>query len=143
MVEQDSRAFASAIAGTTLIILLTLPAVIGIISHLRAPKSKSNIKVYADKDGTATPESMAKYSAKCPKTLLVIFAVLGLFTSIALAVLGTLGPRTPMFLGDWLNTSQWVGARDSYIKGSLLTYIVAHPHPSNWRPDDTRYCQNL
>ena len=111
MFEHDSKSLVSGIVGTALIFLLTSPSIIGIISHLRAPKSNS--KIYEDKDGVATPESMAKYSAKIPKILLVVFVVLGFFTSIALAVLGTLGSRTPMFLQDWLNTAQWVRTRDS------------------------------
>jgi hypothetical protein len=113
MVEHDSRSLVSGVVGTALILLLTSPSVIGIISHLRAPKCNTNTKIYEDKDGVATPESMAKFPTKVPKTFLLVFVVLGLFTSIALAVLGTLDSRTPMFLQDWLNTAQWVRTRDS------------------------------
>lgn len=112
MTEKDSRSLASGIAGTVIILFLTLPSVIGILSHLRSSKPKP--RIYEDKDGVATEESMAKYSAKLPKIFLVVFVALGLCTSTALAILGTLGSPTPTLLEDWLNAAQWVRTRDAF-----------------------------
>ncbi|TVY41910.1 ATP-dependent bile acid permease, partial [Lachnellula cervina] len=105
MFDHQSKSLVSGVVGTALILLLTSPSLFGIISHLRAPKA--NAEIYKDKDGAATPESMAKYSAKIPKILLVVLVVLGFLTSTALAVLATLGHRSPTFVQDWLNAAQW------------------------------------
>ncbi|KAE9366466.1 putative ABC bile acid transporter [Stipitochalara longipes BDJ] len=88
MLETDSRPLVAGVAGLTLVFLLTLPSLVGVASHLRESKPQSNR--YEDKDGAATEKSIAAYSAKIPKIFLSIFAVLGLGTSIALAVLETL-----------------------------------------------------
>lgn len=121
MIEIDSRSLASGIAGTVLVLLLTLPSLIAGLSHLR--KSKAEPEIYEDKDGVATEESMAKYSATLPRVFLAIFVFFGLLTSVALAILGTLAfdPRSSMFLEDWLNAAQWVCARDYTTNLNLLT----------------------
>ena len=106
MLESDSRFLIAGVAGFALILLLTLPSLHGIVSHLREPKSKPDL--YADKDGIATKESMARYSAKSPKILLSIFTISGLSVSIALAALGTLNQETFMFKENWINAAGWV-----------------------------------
>lgn len=111
MLENISRSLVSGIAGSVLVLLLTFPSIFGIASHFWAPKTKSDA-VYEDKDGVATKESEAAYSAKIPKTLLSIFSVSGLAISIVLAVLGTLNDDA-FFIESWLNAAQWVNSRDS------------------------------
>jgi hypothetical protein len=106
MLESDSGSLVAGVAGFALILLLTLPSLHGIVSHLRGPKSKPEL--YADKDGIATKESMARYSAKIPKILLSIFTISGLCISIALAALGTLNQETFMFKENWVNAVGWV-----------------------------------
>ncbi|TVY82844.1 ATP-dependent bile acid permease [Lachnellula suecica] len=106
MAASDPRLPISALVGASLILFLTLPSIVGFISHLRASKTK--LKIYEDKDGIATDESMQKYSAKLPKIFLAVFVGLGLLTSTALAVLSTLTPFKPTFLPDWLNTASWL-----------------------------------
>jgi predicted RND superfamily exporter protein len=104
MLENDSRSLVAGIGGCVLVFLLTLPSLASVASHLREPKPKSNI--YEDKDGIATEKSVAEYSAKIPKIFLFVFAVLGLGTSIALAVLETLAGVD--LIETWLNVAQWV-----------------------------------
>jgi len=104
MLETDSRSLVAGVAGLVLVSLLTLPSLVGVASHLRESKLKSNL--YEDKDGVATEKSVAAYSAKIPKIFLSIFTVLGLGTSIALAVLETLA-RVDVIEG-WVNVGQWV-----------------------------------
>jgi hypothetical protein len=113
MLESDSRSLVAGVAGFGLILLLTLPSLHGIVSHLRAPKSRPEL--YADKDGIATKESMARYSAKIPKILLSIFTISGLCMSVALAALGTLDQETFMFKENWINAAGWVSTRDEQI----------------------------
>jgi hypothetical protein len=111
MLEYDSRSLAAGAGGLALILLLTLPSVSAVASHFRETKSK--FQVYEDKDGIASEESMAAYSAKTPKILLTIFAVFGLLTATSLAVLGTLNRDHDFtFIQNWLNVAQWVRTRD-------------------------------
>jgi hypothetical protein len=106
MLESDSRAVVSSGAGVVLILLLTLPSLFGVLSHFRSSKPQSS--TYEDEDGVATEKSIADYSARVPKVLLVTFNTFGLLTSIAGAVLGTLDDHRVLFLENWLNTAQWV-----------------------------------
>lgn len=111
MLEYDSRSLASGAAALSLVALLTLPSVIGVLSHFREPKSKPAL--YEDKDGVASEKSMADYKATYPKILLSISTVLGFAAAVSLAVLGTLDrDLDPMFLENWLNAGQWVCTRE-------------------------------
>lgn len=119
MLENDSRSLVAGVAALVLVLLLTLPSLIGVASHLRDPKPKSN--VYEDKDGVASEKSVAKYSAKIPKLSLGFFTISGLSLSIALAVLGMVGESDGLLIEDWINVAQWVSSRDS--RRSLLTFL--------------------
>ena len=111
MLEYDSRSLASGVGGLALVFLLTFPSLFAITSHFRESKPKSEI--YEDEDGIASEESMAAYSAKAPKTVLSIFTVAGLLTSISLGVFGTLNrDHDSMFIQNWLIAAQWVSIRD-------------------------------
>ena len=105
MLENDSRSLVAGVAGLVLVALLTIPSLVGVATHLRESKPQSNR--YEDKDGAATAKSVAEYSATIPKILLSVFAVLGLATSIALAVLETLAGVD--VIEGWVNVGQWVG----------------------------------
>jgi len=114
MLEFDLTAKATGIAALVVVSLLTLPAIHDIVIHFRASKPKAGI--YADKDGTATEESMSAYSVTIPKLLLAIFSSLGLLTAIALAVLATVRHNDdPLFLENWLNVASWVCHLKFYI----------------------------
>jgi hypothetical protein len=109
MLEYDLKSLGSAAASLILVSLLTIPALLGGVSHCREPKSKPGL--YEDKDGVASEESMAAYTAKYPKLLLSVFTVVGFATSVCLAVVGTLDQSLdPMFLENWLAAGQWVCA---------------------------------
>jgi hypothetical protein len=107
MREDVSRSLVAGGAASILVLLLTIPSIVRILSHLRSSKSKS--EGYEDQDGVATKESVSAYSAKIPKILLAIFTTSGLFVSIALAVLGTL-KDDGMFIENWLNSASWVSS---------------------------------
>jgi hypothetical protein len=106
MLENDSRALAAGGAGVVLISFLTLPSLFRTLSHFRSSAPKPS--TYEDKDGVATGESIASYSATIPKILLTTFNLLGFATATALAVLGTLDSRMGMFVEPWLNVAHWV-----------------------------------
>lgn len=104
---QKARAFAANIAVLVLVFLLTVPSVLAIQSHFRHKKSKP--RLYEDKDGVSTAESMAAYSAKTPKIVLIIFTIAGFAIATSLAVLSTLNQNeNGLFVHNWLNVAQWV-----------------------------------
>ena len=107
MLEYDSRSLASGAGSLALVLSLSIPSVLSIASHFRDSKPKPEI--YEDKDGVASAESMAAYSATAPKITLSLSTVAGLLTSIALGVLGTLNrDHASMFVQNWLIAAQWV-----------------------------------
>lgn len=90
--------------GLGLVGLVSAPALSTFILQLtrREPRPDS----YEDSDGKATPESLRTYSAKWPKTFVVLFALLATGSSIALAVLTTLNIGQDDFLLEtWLCTA--------------------------------------
>ena len=105
--DQKVRAFAANVAVLVLDFLLTAPSVIAIYSHFRHKKTKP--RLYEDKDGVASEESMAAYSAKIPKIALTIFTIAGFAIATSLAVLTTLNRNeNSTFVQNWLNVAQWV-----------------------------------
>ncbi|POS69520.1 hypothetical protein DHEL01_v212086 [Diaporthe helianthi] len=100
--HHDSMLVAVA-TGLAVIGLLSIPAVFTSASRFatRQPRQDDS---YEDEDGKATPESVAAYSARLPKTLIVLFAALACSTGIATAGLATLPPGPDrLSLQDWLS----------------------------------------
>jgi hypothetical protein len=107
--SHDARVLAAtaSIAVLALDLLLTAPSVIAIHSHFRHKKPKP--RLYEDKDGVASEQSMAAYSAKIPKIVLAIFTIAGFAIATSLAVLTTLNRHeNTTFVQNWLNVAQWV-----------------------------------
>lgn len=107
--SHDAQALAAtaSIAVLALDLLLTAPSVIAIHSHFRNKKTKP--RLYEDKDGVASEQSMAAYSAKIPKIVLAIFTIAGFAIATSLAVLTTLNRNeNTTFVQNWLNVAQWV-----------------------------------
>lgn len=104
--------------GLGIILLVSIPAVFTFISQLTTRQPKQD--AYEDKDGRATPESVAAYSAKLPKILIVLFAALTCSTGIATAVLATLHiGQDGLFLENWLSA----GASVSKIASPLAILL--------------------
>lgn len=76
--------------GAAIIGLCSIPAVSAVATRIRRPEPK--IDIYEDEDGKATPESMKAFSAKVPKTLILLFAAAGLPISVALLLLAVHDP---------------------------------------------------
>lgn len=105
--DQKARAFSANVTVLVLISFLTVPSVLAIQSHFRHKKSKP--RLYEDKDGVATEESMAAYSATTPKIVLTIFTIAGFAIATSLAVITTLNQNeNGLFIHNWLNFAQWV-----------------------------------
>lgn len=102
--HHDSMVVAVA-TGLGIIGLVSIPAVFTSTLHFTARRQPKQ-DTYEDEDGKATPDSVAAYSARLPKTLIVLFAALACSTGIATAVLATLPPgQDGLFLQDWLSAA--------------------------------------
>ncbi|KAI1209695.1 putative ATP-binding cassette transporter protein [Annulohypoxylon truncatum] len=110
MPDKTAAAVTSAV-GLGAVTVLTIPAVLS-LGRLRSHGPKFTTEVYEDKDGKSTPDAIEKFSNKGPKAAIVIFSLVGLGVSIALAVSSTLGTREGieggLFLEDWLAVPFWV-----------------------------------
>lgn len=101
---QDAPLEIAVAAGLAATGLISVPALSTFITQLttREPKPET----YEDKDGRATPESVEAYSAKWPKTFVVLFAFLATGSSIATAILTTIHTETvDLFLENWLSAA--------------------------------------
>ncbi|KAI2468687.1 putative ATP-binding cassette transporter protein [Annulohypoxylon bovei var. microspora] len=89
---------------------LSLPAALN-LGRLRSRGSKFAAGVYGDKDGKSTPDAVQAFSNKTPKAAIIIFSLIGLGISIALAVISTLGTQGgvegSLFLENWLAVPIW------------------------------------
>lgn len=114
---QDDSLNIAVVTGLAVIGLVSVPAVTAFVLQLTTREPKKN--TYEDEDGKATPESIKAYSAKWPKTFIVLFALVSSGTSIATAILTTLHiGNDGLFLENWLTT----GASVSYIVHITLLY---------------------
>lgn len=118
---------AAVATGLGIILLVSIPAVFTFLLQLTTRQPKQD--TYEDKDGKATPESVTAYSAKLPKTLIVIFAALTCGTGIATAVLATLHiGQDGLFLENWLSAgasvSKYPSPRAARPGRPLHTYLV-------------------
>lgn len=99
--------FPISVTGLAIVALFTIPALVTIIRQIRKGAPKDNF--YEDRDGKATPESIAAFSNKAPRAVILLFASLGLGTSISISVLTTLHhERDGLFLENWMVTASWV-----------------------------------
>lgn len=102
MLVDDSLEIAVA-TGLAIVGLVSVPAVSSLVLQLTTREPKQD--TYEDKDGKATPESVKAYSAKWPKTFILLFALLSSGTSIATSVLTSLETgNSGLFLENWLST---------------------------------------
>ncbi|KAI1772668.1 P-loop containing nucleoside triphosphate hydrolase protein [Hypoxylon cercidicola] len=95
--------------GSGIVILSSLPAVLNLSRQVRS-RSRFATGVYEDKDGKSTPDAVGSFSAKVPKAAILVFSLIGLGLSIALAVISTLGRpgiKGGLFLENWLDVINW------------------------------------
>ncbi|CAM1504527.1 Fc.00g021180.m01.CDS01 [Cosmosporella sp. VM-42] len=93
-------------AGLGVVCLSALPAIFAILTQLRDRTPRDNF--YSDIDGKSTPETIAAFSTRLPKSLVLLLSTIGLGTSIAISVLSTLQhSQHGFFLENWLSTASW------------------------------------
>ncbi|KAF3483947.1 multidrug resistance-associated protein 13 [Arthroderma uncinatum] len=118
-----NKSLAIGVAGTCLTALASLPAIAAIISRYRL-KKKSDLyqslsQLYHDQDGVATEESSEAFSDRFQRTLIALVSLIGVLTSLVIAVLDTDGhgghSHQPV-LAQWLVFAIW---------GMLLTQATA------------------
>lgn len=107
MAVNQCNPLAAGITGVILVALFTIPTLLAVISQTRQPKPKS--RTYQDKDGISREGLDSKATATIPKSLVLGLTILGLATSITLAVLTESETHSAYTLReDWLNFGQWV-----------------------------------
>ncbi|KAM0353461.1 hypothetical protein ACHAPU_001471 [Fusarium lateritium] len=93
-------------AGLAVVALATTPALVTAITQLRKRTAKDNF--YEDIDGKSTPESIAAFSNRLPKILILALSTIGLGTSIAISVLSSLNSHVDaLLIKNWLITGTW------------------------------------
>ncbi|KAI5467371.1 P-loop containing nucleoside triphosphate hydrolase protein [Mariannaea sp. PMI_226] len=92
--------------GLATVALSAFPALTAIFTQLRNRTPKDNF--YEDEDGKATPESIASFSNRRSKMVILLLSSGGIGTSIAIAVLSTLDrTKDTLFLENWLTAAAW------------------------------------
>lgn len=94
-------------AGLAVVGLCSVPAVGNAVTRFTRPEAKQD--GYEDIDGKATPEAVKAFSAKLPKSFVLISGALGLALSIALLVVTP--HSNEQLLRNSLSTGAWVSAR--------------------------------
>ena len=85
-----------------------LPAIAAILTQLRSNRPRD--RFYEDADGHGTPETIAKFSNRGSKIVILFFSASGFGTSVAILVLEVLGKASyERRLETGLLTSSWVG----------------------------------
>lgn len=108
-------------AGLGVVGLSALPAIFAILAQLRNRTPKDNF--YQDVDGKSTPQIIAAFSTRLPKTLILSLSTIGLGTSIAVALLSTLQhSQHGLFLENWLSTASWVSTITLVLGVNNLTW---------------------
>ena len=103
--DLDTLDLAITAAGLAISGLATVPAIFALASR-RGATLKDGI--YCDKDGEATPESVAAFSTKWQRSIIVLWAGLGVAGQIALAVIAETSREAKFSLGNWLTAAAWV-----------------------------------
>ncbi|KAM5355421.1 hypothetical protein ACJ41O_002067 [Fusarium nematophilum] len=106
MATTDSFTVPLTAAGLVVVSLSASPALAAIIAQFRNRTPKDNF--YQDGDGQSTPESIAAFSNRLPKSLILALSSLGFGTSISISVLSTLSSdQVELLLNNWLITGAW------------------------------------
>jgi hypothetical protein len=106
--------------GFAVIILCCIPSLSALVAQLSTREPRRDI--YEDADGKATPESMKAYTAKLPKTFVLLFAAIGCSLSLAIAVPSV---HRDWILKNWLSATAWV--RFHFTRGALPSSRVILP----------------
>ena len=101
----DGSVLAVVGAGLALIVLLSLPSAASLAVRLY-DKEKNTDSLYEDGDGKATLLSTRAFSAKLPKSIVILLASIGTALSLATSFLST--SREDLSVENWLTLASWV-----------------------------------
>lgn len=105
----SARLHAEAILALATALLSSVPFAKHLITSLTRKHPRKIDKVYEDQDGQSTPEDVAKFSTRRPRTLVAVFAAMGCFASIYISALETIhGTRGRLPADTWLYSAAWV-----------------------------------
>lgn len=94
-------------AALAITVLTTVAALTSVFRQLRSGKPKD--RFYEDRDGCATPQSLAAFSTKGIKVLILLFSAFGAGTSAASLILSSLhSDDDELILENALRTATWV-----------------------------------
>lgn len=89
--------------------ILTAPSVWRLANSIHRGKVSEHEKIYEDKDGIASEESMAKYSTRRQFLLIAVGVVLGSIASLAYSIFSTVSPLVDADVTEiWLLFWSWV-----------------------------------
>lgn len=103
-----SRHNTEAILALATALLLSFPSAKHTITSLKGRPIKKTTGVYEDQDGKSTPEDVAKFSTRTPKSLIAVFAATGCATSLYLFALDVAGAPQFILTNNWLYSVTWV-----------------------------------
>jgi len=120
---------ASAGLGLGIVSAFSVPSVTHLVKQFRFPTQKT--EGYEDEDGQSSRDAVKNFSTKLPKAAILILSIIGLCTSIAIAVLSTLSPRGKgdgLFLENWLVVPAWVSqiSPQTYLLAAALGIVHLH-----------------
>jgi len=120
-----SNAAGVAYASVVVIALSSIGSILRLAKRPYRVKVPNENRIYEDKDGAATEESMARYSAKVQFVVIFIATAVGLLQSLALAVFATVRKENSYsdlsLTQAWLLFPSWVCNLISKYVGNLLT----------------------
>lgn len=128
MVDSDTLPLSLTGTGLALVVVATAPALAAAISQLRHRTPKDHF--YEDEDGKSTPESIAAFSNRLPKTSILAFSTIGFGTWLAISVLSTLESSSKL-LENWLIAGAWVSGLDLVIPMIALVTLSTGPRTSS------------
>lgn len=87
--------------------LATIPGALAIQTQIRDRTPKDNF--YQDQDGVSTPEALAAFSNRTPKTTILLLSVLGFASLTAVSIQTAVDPsHRELLLESWLATASSV-----------------------------------
>lgn len=105
--SEVSSAAGIAYACIAVIALSSVNAIVRLAKRPFRVKVPNEKAIYEDKDGAATEESMARYSAKTQFVVIFVAAAVGLLESFAMAVVATVWQKEYMY-SDLSVTQAWL-----------------------------------
>lgn len=107
MLNMEVRPLFVGFGGMEMVFLLTIPSMLATVSQMM--ETTLEPKIYEDIDGISTEALTSNFSNKNPKIILLVFEILGLATSVYLAVFEMVTNYSPQnAVLRWVDVIIWV-----------------------------------